>query len=157
MTTEPTPEVAPNRSAMFIAFLVTAIDLLGFGIVLPLVPRIADDYLDGFSPAATGLIIGLLYSSFSLMQFIFAPIWGRISDRIGRRPILLLSLVRIRDLLCFVRLCLNVSTKEQATLALVSVACFKNRSGDCGGECQHGGGGDCRLYDHRRSGPREWR
>ncbi|MBI3411213.1 MAG: MFS transporter, partial [Planctomycetes bacterium] len=106
------PEVSPpatsNRSALFIVFLVVFIDLLGFGIVLPMLPVIAETYVgtlvfpteDGASVAAksqenptVGLIIGLLLSSFSFMQFLFAPVWGRISDRVGRRPILLLGLV----------------------------------------------------------------
>lgn len=84
-----------NRSALFIVFLVVFIDLLGFGIVLPMLPRIADEYVGALFPGQqtlNGLIIGLLMSSFSLMQFIFAPIYGRISDRVGRRPILLLGL-----------------------------------------------------------------
>ena len=93
-----TPDATPpaihpaRRSAVLIAFLVTAIDLLGFGIVLPLVPRYAEWYLPTATENAKGLIIGLLYSSFSLMQFIFSPMWGRLSYRIGRRPVLLLSL-----------------------------------------------------------------
>src|SRR5262249_37710843 len=86
-----------NRSALLIVFLVVFIDLLGFGIVLPLLPRYGDDFLQDLVPggkdsALGGGILGLLLSSFSLMQFIFAPLWGRISDRIGRRPILLLGL-----------------------------------------------------------------
>src|ERR1051325_1096085 len=99
-TTDPTPPptavTAPksNRSALMIVFLVVFIDLLGFGIILPLLPRIAESYVTRILPDRTlvGLIVGLLMSSFSLMQFVFAPIWGRISDRIGRRPILLLGL-----------------------------------------------------------------
>src|SRR5271165_6101914 len=95
------PESAPtsNRSALFIVFLVVFIDLLGFGIVLPILPRIADLYVETLLPegpsqkSLSGLIIGLLMSSFSLMQFIFAPVWGRISDRVGRRPILLIGLI----------------------------------------------------------------
>jgi MFS family permease len=88
-----------SRSALAIVFLVVFIDLLGFGIVLPLLPRIAEAY---FTPilaewrqdeTVVGLFIGLLMSSFSLMQFVFAPIWGRVSDRVGRRPVLLLGLV----------------------------------------------------------------
>jgi len=81
-----------KHMAMFIVFLVVFIDLLGFGIVLPLMPRFAVDYMSGFADWEKGLVIGLLYSSFSLMQFVFSPMWGRISDRIGRRPIVLLSL-----------------------------------------------------------------
>jgi len=96
------PPQTSNRSALFIVFLVVFIDLLGFGIVLPLLPVIGDEYVKrvlGIAPSdigsegTVGLVIGLLMSSFSLMQFIFAPMWGRISDRVGRRPMLLLGLV----------------------------------------------------------------
>src|SRR5947209_13154953 len=86
---------AGARSAMMIVFLVVFIDLLGFGIVLPLLPRIAESYAGRLFPQPawmTGLVVGLLMSSFSLMQFVFAPVWGRLSDRIGRRPILLVGL-----------------------------------------------------------------
>jgi MFS family permease len=76
-----------------IVFLVVVIDLLGFGIVLPLLPRIAKEYVDLVLPGSTGPVIGALMAVFSLMQFVFAPVWGRTSDRIGRRPILLLGLV----------------------------------------------------------------
>ncbi len=87
------------RTAMMIVFLVVFIDLLGFGIVLPLLPRIAEAYAEHLHPGdrggadpVAGMIVGLLMSSFSLMQFLFAPLWGRLSDRIGRRPILLVGL-----------------------------------------------------------------
>lgn len=82
----------PPRSALLIIFLVVVIDLLGFAIVLPLLPRIAENYLAGRSKLVTGIAQGLLFSSFSAMQFIFAPLWGRLSDRIGRRPVMLVGL-----------------------------------------------------------------
>jgi MFS family permease len=85
-----------SRAALMIVFLVVFIDLLGFGIVLPLLPRIAESYVRPAFPSGgwlVGSIIGLLMSSFSLMQFLFAATWGRLSDRIGRRPILLVGLV----------------------------------------------------------------
>ena len=63
------------------------IDLVGFGIVIPILPL----YGERFGPS--GLTLGLLMASYSAMQFIFAPILGRISDRVGRRPVLLVSLV----------------------------------------------------------------
>src|SRR5204863_5211900 len=94
-STSEAPAPRSNRSALMIVFLVVFIDLLGFGIILPLLPRIAEGYVKRVLPQATwqvGLIVGLLMSSFSLMQFLFAPIWGRLSDRVGRRPILLLGL-----------------------------------------------------------------
>lgn len=86
-----------HRSALLIVFLVVFIDLLGFGIVLPLLPRYGDDFLQDLIPGGKdttlgGMLLGALMSCFSLMQFIFAPIWGRMSDRVGRRPILLLGL-----------------------------------------------------------------
>jgi MFS family permease len=90
--------ISPPRSAQAIVFLVVFIDLLGFGIVLPLLPLYGDFYLSELIPggkrsAAGGAVLGLLMASFSAMQFVFAPVWGRISDRVGRRPILLLGLL----------------------------------------------------------------
>ena len=90
-----TSAASANRGALLIVFLTVFIDLLGFGIVLPVMPRQAEPYLDamGLSPIGVGATIGVLFSVFSLMQFIFSPMWGRLSDRIGRRPMLLLSLL----------------------------------------------------------------
>lgn len=70
-----------------VIFVTVFIDLLGFGIVLPILPRYARHFYVG------DMKLGLLMASFSAMQFLFAPIWGRISDRVGRRPILILGLV----------------------------------------------------------------
>lgn len=66
-------------------FLVVFIDLLGFGIILPLLPYIAEKY------AATPLMIGLLSGAYSLFQFIAGPILGRLSDRYGRKKLLIIS------------------------------------------------------------------
>jgi len=74
-----------NKSALATVFLVVVIDLLGFGIILPLLPFYAQEF------AASAVMIGLLYSVYSFMQLIFSPIWGSWSDRIGRRPIMLMS------------------------------------------------------------------
>lgn len=76
-----------SRSPLFIIFLVVFIDLLGFGIVLPLLPRYGEHF------EAAGWQLGLLMASFSAMQFLFAPVWGRLSDHFGRRPILLIGLL----------------------------------------------------------------
>ncbi len=95
MTSQPVSEGTAPRFALLIVFLTVFIDLLGFGIVLPVMPRQAEPYLSelGVSPIAAGGIIGILFSVFSLMQFIFSPIWGRLSDRFGRKPLLILSLL----------------------------------------------------------------
>jgi MFS family permease len=89
------PAAGPPRSALLVIFLTVFIDLLGFGIVLPVMPRQAEPYLAALelTPLAGGIVIGLLFSVFSLMQFLFSPVWGRLSDRVGRRPMLILSLV----------------------------------------------------------------
>jgi multidrug resistance protein len=76
-----------HRAKIGIVFLIVFIDLVGFGIVIPILPLYAETY--GPSP----VVFGLLMASFSVMQFIFAPILGRLSDRIGRRPVLLVSLL----------------------------------------------------------------
>lgn len=67
-------------------FLVSVIDILGFGILIPLVPYMANRY--GAPPA----VITALFGVYSLCQLITAPFWGRLSDRFGRRPILISSL-----------------------------------------------------------------
>lgn len=75
-----------RQASLAILFLVVFIDLLGFGMVIPLTPIYAREL--GASEAATGW----LTTGYSLMQFVFAPIWGRLSDRVGRRPVLLVSI-----------------------------------------------------------------
>jgi DHA1 family tetracycline resistance protein-like MFS transporter len=74
-----------RKPSIGIILLTVFIDLVGFGIVVPLVP-VYSKHLH-----ASGLMIGVIVASFSAAQFIFAPIWGRLSDRIGRRPVLLVS------------------------------------------------------------------
>jgi DHA1 family tetracycline resistance protein-like MFS transporter len=64
-----------------------ALDLVGFGIILPILPLYAERF--GASPTT----VGLLLASFSIAQLLFAPVWGAVSDRIGRKPVLVLSLV----------------------------------------------------------------
>src|SRR5512144_2767985 len=76
-----------RRSPLLIIFFTVFIDLVGFGIILPLLPYYAETY------GASSLTVGLLSTSYSLMQFLFTPIWGRLSDRYGRRPLILLSLL----------------------------------------------------------------
>ena len=75
-----------RRSALAILFVIVFVDLLGFGMVLPIMPLYARQL--GASEAWTGM----LSTGYSAMQFLFAPIWGRFSDRIGRRPVLLVSI-----------------------------------------------------------------
>ncbi len=72
---------------LLVIFLTIFVNLVGFGIIIPLLPFYAETF--GASP----LVIGLLFASFSISQLIAAPILGDLSDRVGRRPILLFSLL----------------------------------------------------------------
>jgi MFS family permease len=84
----------PRKTALLIIFLTVFIDLLGFGMVLPLLPIYGKQFAEmhGLTEQQIGLVVGLLMSSFSAMQFLFLPVWGRLSDRFGRRPILIIGL-----------------------------------------------------------------
>lgn len=75
-----------RRSSLAVLYLTVFIDLLGFGIILPLLPYYAEHF------GASGVGIGALLTAYSLAQLVGAPLLGRLSDRYGRRPLLLLSL-----------------------------------------------------------------
>ncbi|MGZ3707295.1 MAG: MFS transporter [Bdellovibrionota bacterium] len=77
---------AKGRSPIFIIFTTVLVDLIGFGIVIPLIALYGRHY------GAGKWQLPILGGAFSLMQFFFAPFWGSLSDRIGRRPVLLVSL-----------------------------------------------------------------
>ncbi len=74
-----------RKPSLLVVFLTVFIDLIGFGIVVPLVPIYSRHY------GAGGFVIGGIIASFSAMQFLFAPVLGRWSDHIGRRPVMLVS------------------------------------------------------------------
>lgn len=78
--------IRENKKPLIVIFLTVFIYLLGFGIVIPIIPTLS------LQMGATAFETGLLLSVYSLMQFIFSPWWGRLSDRYGRRPILLICL-----------------------------------------------------------------
>ncbi len=78
-----------KRSPLFVIFITVFIDLVGFGIVIPVLPY----YAEGTRFGATPREVGLLFASYSVMQLVFAPVLGRLSDKYGRRPILLISLL----------------------------------------------------------------
>ncbi|MDX6612069.1 MAG: transporter, family, tetracycline resistance protein [Blastocatellia bacterium] len=78
-----------KRSPLLVIFTTVFIDLLGFGIVIPVLPF----YAEGTRFNATPRTVGLLFASYSVMQVIFSPVMGRLSDKHGRRPVLLLSIL----------------------------------------------------------------
>jgi multidrug resistance protein len=76
-----------RNKALAVLFLTIFLDLMGFGLIIPILPTYAKTL------GATDAMVGLLGTSFSIMQFIFASFWGGLSDRFGRRPIMLISIV----------------------------------------------------------------
>ncbi len=76
-----------SKYQMLTIFLTVFLYLVGFGVVIPILPILSKNF------GATALQTGLLLSVYSLMQFIFSPIWGRLSDKYGRRSILMLCLI----------------------------------------------------------------
>ena len=76
-----------SRSPLAVIFLTVFIDLVGFGIIIPLSPYLAREF------QASAFEMGLLMAVYSFMQFVFSPFWGRLSDRMGRRPTLLVSIL----------------------------------------------------------------
>ncbi len=106
-----------KSSALAIIFLTVFIDLLGFGIVIPLLPSFSFNEL-GMSDLMIGFTVGI----FSLMQFIFSPVWGSLSDRYGRKPILIMSLTG--SFLSFFVLALVFSGIIKSMLLLILARAF---------------------------------
>jgi MFS family permease len=75
-----------RKASLGTLFLTVFLDLLGFGLVIPFLPGVARNL------GASDFVATLPGAVYSLMQFVFVPIWGRLSDRIGRRPVLLVSI-----------------------------------------------------------------
>lgn len=78
--------MAPRRSPLFALFLTVFVDMVGFGIVIPVLPLYAERF--HASPVAIGWLTGI----YSGMQIVFTPLLGRLSDRFGRRPVLMISI-----------------------------------------------------------------
>ena len=79
----PNPEGARDRAALISVFSVVILDLIGFGIVMPILPFWAREY------GASATTLGWIAATYAAAQFVFAPLWGSLSDRVGRRPVLL--------------------------------------------------------------------
>jgi MFS family permease len=86
--TSPGENAVPRRTSrrtLGIVFFTVFLDLLGFGIIIPIQPFYASAF------GADPWVVTLLGTTYSLMQFLFSPVWGRLSDRVGRRPVMLVS------------------------------------------------------------------
>jgi MFS transporter, DHA1 family, tetracycline resistance protein len=113
-----------RKPSILVIFLTVFIDLIGFGIIVPLIPSFSEHL------GAKGVVIGLIFASFSLMQFVFSPIWGRLSDRYGRRPILLISTAGASASYVLFARCTGL---ENHTAALWLMVVSRLFAGLCGG------------------------
>ena len=87
---EDRPAAEPRRAALVFIFITVMLDMLALGIIIPVWPRLVANFLAGDSARAAE-IFGLFGTAWALMQFVISPIQGALSDRFGRRPIILLS------------------------------------------------------------------
>jgi DHA1 family tetracycline resistance protein-like MFS transporter len=88
--TEPGTPQAPRRAALTFIFVTVVLDMLALGMVVPVLPHLIEDFLGGDIPRAAQLV-GVFGTVWAVMQFFSMPVMGALSDRFGRRPVILLS------------------------------------------------------------------
>jgi len=84
--------VSSRKPALSFIFVTLVLDILGIGLIIPILPKLVENFQGG-NVAAASHTYGLLAALYSLMQFVFAPVLGSLSDRFGRRPVILTSLL----------------------------------------------------------------
>ena len=86
----PTAVDPPRKAAVLFILVTVLLDMLSFGIIIPVLPKLVEEFLAG-DTAQAAIIYGLMGTAWALMQFVCSPIQGALSDRFGRRPVVLLS------------------------------------------------------------------
>jgi len=84
------PAEAPSRAAFAFIFVTVLLDMLALGIIIPVLPRLVVDFMGGDASGAAE-VLGIFGTAWALMQFLFSPMVGALSDRFGRRPVILIS------------------------------------------------------------------
>jgi DHA1 family tetracycline resistance protein-like MFS transporter len=91
MPASPPPAAAPpQRAALAFIFVTVLLDTLAYGIVIPVLPHLVEQ-LTGGGPSRAAFWVGIFSTVFALVQFVFSPLQGALSDRFGRRPVILIS------------------------------------------------------------------
>lgn len=85
-----TPKQTPRKAALAFIFVMVVLDVMAIGIIIPVLPKLVES-MSGGNTAAAAEIYGIFGTAWGLMQFVFSPILGALSDRYGRRPVMLLS------------------------------------------------------------------
>ncbi|MFN5411655.1 TCR/Tet family MFS transporter [Bradyrhizobium sp.] len=85
----PSPQ-APRRGAVAFIFVTILLDMLALGLIMPILPKLIESFVAN-DTAQAARIFGLFGTAWALMQFVFSPVLGSLSDRFGRRPVILLS------------------------------------------------------------------
>lgn len=94
LTDDTGPAKKPRRAAFGFIFVTVALDMLSVGVFVPVLPRLVADFMGG-DAVASAAMYGLFGTAFALMQFFFSPLQGALSDRFGRRPVILVSNVGV--------------------------------------------------------------
>ena len=89
-STEPNPAIAPRRAALVFIFVTVVLDVLALGLIIPVLPKLVASFL-GNETARAARVYGLFGTTWALMQFLFSPLLGALSDRFGRRRVILIS------------------------------------------------------------------
>jgi DHA1 family tetracycline resistance protein-like MFS transporter len=90
LMSEPAPLPAARRAAVIFIFITVVIDVLGFGLIIPVLPKLVQQFMGG-DAAKAAVIFGIFGTAWALMQFVFSPLLGAISDHFGRRKVILIS------------------------------------------------------------------
>ena len=87
---KPMPQAKPSRAALSFVFVMVVLDIMAIGIIIPVLPKLVESMVGGHTARAAE-IFGIFGTAWGLMQFVFSPVLGALSDRYGRRPVMLIS------------------------------------------------------------------